>query len=346
MSNTETAPRKKTSRKPKTKRTTPLGPGSDLNLMTAMRVFATEESARTFLEAQRWPNGPYCPHCGNGDESRIHKIPANPAKKVRAGLFECYECEKQFTVTINTIFEDSHIPLHKWMIAFYRMSASKTQVSAAQLRRELEIGSYKSAWFMCHRIRHALKVCPEPGDKMTGTVIADESYFGGQRRGQGSGFNPDKTPVVSLFDGNRVRSTVTEKVTGPVLDALLKKHIDTSAHLRTDQHDFYTPIGKGFASHETVNHSKKEWARTDKETGERVSTNIAEAYFGNSKRSLDGTHHNVSRKHLPLYMAELDHKYNTRDLTDGERTVIGIGMIEGKRLTLHPMKKSDGKPIL
>lgn len=333
-------PRKK-SRKPR-KRTTPLGPGADLTLMTIMERFGTEEDARAYLENVRWPNGPYCPHCGNGDAKRIHKIAANLDSGVRAGLHRCNECGKQFTVTVGTIFEDSHIPLNKWLIAFYAMNAAKTQVSALQLQRQLKIGSYRSAWFMCHRIRHALRDT-EHADQLGGIVTADESYFGGQRRGKGRGFNPDKTPVVSLMEqGGRVRSTVVEKVTGPELSALIKKHVAKDAHLQTDQLDYYVPIGEEYASHKSVNHSHKEWVRTEA-NGEKVTTNHAEGFFGNCKRSLDGTHHNVSRKHLPLYMAELDHKYNTRDVTDGERTVAGLAKAEGKRLTLRPVKKSDGQ---
>jgi transposase-like protein len=264
-------------------------------------------------------------------------VTPSPKKKIRAGLYKCAECEEGFTVTINTVMEDSHIALNKWLIAFYMMCASKTQVSALQLQRQLEIGSYRSAWFLCHRIRFALKdVVPAAGGKLGGTVEADETYIGGKKRGHGRAYVGNKTPVVSLIErGGRVRSTVVEKVTGAALDRLLKAHIHQSAHLNTDESPAYRETGKAFASHDTVNHSIEEYSRHDKATGRRASTNTAEGFFGNTKRSLDGTHHHVSGKHLPLYLAELDYKYNTRKVSDGARTAAGIKLMEGKRLMLR-----------
>jgi hypothetical protein len=267
-------------------------------------------------------------------------VTANPGKKIRAGLYKCAECQEGFTVTINTVMEDSHLPLNKWLIAFYMMCASKTQVSALQLQRQLEIGSYRSAWFLCHRIRFALKeVVPGAnggGEKLSGTVEADETWIGGKASGKGRGYTGNKTPVVSLIErGGRVRSTVVEKVTGPALDRLLKAHIDRAAHLNTDESPVYTKTGRDFASHDTVNHAQEEYGRHDHETGRHATTNTAEGFFGNTKRSLDGTHHHVSGKHLPLYLAELDYKYNTRKATDGARTVSGIKLMEGKRLMLR-----------
>jgi transposase-like protein len=158
--------------------------GDDLTLIEMTRRFSTEESAREYFEALRWPNGPVCPHCGNANGARIYKVTANAAKKIRAGLYKCAECQQGFTVTINTVMEDSHLPLNKWLIAFYMMCASKTQVSALQLQRQLEIGSYRSAWFLCHRIRFSLQDT-FPADKLSGTVEADETYVGGKARGKG-----------------------------------------------------------------------------------------------------------------------------------------------------------------
>jgi transposase-like protein len=158
------------------------GEGSDLTMVSVCQRFSTEDAARAYMEAVRWPHGSVCPHCGNVDQARITKIPANPASKVRPGLYRCAECNQQFTVTVGTVCEDSHIPLNKWLIAFYMMCASKTQVSALQLQRQLELGSYRSALFMCHRIRYALKDS-FPVDKLDGTVEADETYIGGKKRG-------------------------------------------------------------------------------------------------------------------------------------------------------------------
>lgn len=304
--------------------------GADLTLLTAMKRFGTEQSARDFLESVRWPNGPYCPHCGNGDLARIHRIAENKEAGVRAGLLRCNECGKQFTVTVGTIFEDSHIPLNKWMIAFFRMCSSKTQVSALQLKRELEIGSYRTALFMCHRIREAMK--EDLGRMLTGTVTVDEAYVGGRRRGKGAGFNPDKTPVVTMMEqGGIARSVVVPTVSRAVLDNVLVNNISPTAEIQTDQLDHYKSIGKMFSAHETVNHSKKQWVIRGAK-GQKVSTNVCESFFSNMKRSIDGTHHFVSRKYLPLYVAEFDLKYNTRKMTDGERTVIALRMVDGKRL--------------
>ena len=252
-------------------------------------------------------------------------------------MYKCADCRETFTVTVGTVMEDSHVPLHKWLIAFYMMCASKTQIAALQLQRQLELGSYRTAWFMCHRIRFALADI-FPADKLSGTVEADETYIGGRVRGRGRAYTGNKTAVVSLVErGGNVRSRVVDHVTGDAITKLLKEHVNEDAHLNTDESQVYTKVGQSFASHETVNHSIEQYARTTEE-GEKVTTNAAEGFFGNSKRSIDGTHHNISRKHTPLYFAELDHKYNTRKMTDGQRTVVGIRRMEGKRLTLKPLR--------
>src|SRR5208283_4061288 len=170
------------------KQHTPIPSGSnpkrDLTLVQIAQQFSTEEAAREYFEKLRWPNGPVCPHCGNADQERIYKVTPNKAKKIREGLYKCAACGEGFTATINTVMEDSHIPLNKWLIAFYMMCASKTQISALQLQRHLELGSYRTAWFMCHRIRFTLKDAM-PADKLEGTVEADETYIGGRVRGRG-----------------------------------------------------------------------------------------------------------------------------------------------------------------
>jgi transposase-like protein len=315
--------------------------GSDLTLMTVMTRFSTEEAARKYFEGVRWPNGKNCPHCGNADESRIYALTANRSSKVRAGMYKCAECRDTFTVTVGTVMEDSHVPLNKWLIAFYMMCASKTQISALQLKRQLELGSYHTALFLCHRVRFALMDI-FPATKLDGIVEADETYIGGKVRGKGRAYVKNKTPVVSLVErGGNVRSRVVDMATGEVVQALLREHIDESAKLHTDESKLYTKVGHDFATHETVNHSAEEYARTSEETGDRVTTNSAEGFFGNAKRSIDGTHHAISRKHTGLYFAEIDHKYNTRKMTDGERTVSAIRRMEGKRLMLRTPKKAS-----
>lgn len=312
----------------------------ELTMIEIARRYSTDEAAREYFEKLRWPNGPVCPHCGNCDQERIYKVTPSKTAKIRTGLYKCGECREGFTVTIGTVIEDTHLPLHKWLMAFYMMCASKTQVSALQLQRQLEIGSYRSAWFMCHRIRYALKD-GEPTDLLSGTVEVDETYIGGKAKGKGRAYTGNKTPVVSLVEREgRVRSEVmeTDKVSGKQITKVLKKHVAKTAHLNTDESTIYDSAHKQVLSHETVNHSEEEYSRQSV-TGRRVSTNTVEGFFGNSKRSIDGTHHHISRKHTGLYFSELDFKYNTRKQTDGGRTVDAIQMIEGKRLMYKSPKQ-------
>jgi transposase-like protein len=303
---------------------------NDLTLLEIMRRYSTEEAARSYFEKMRWPNGPVCPHCGSTDKN--YALTPNKKARIREGLFKCGTCGDRFSVTVGTVMESSHIPLNKWLIAFYMMCASKTQVSALQLQRQLEIGSYRTALFLCHRIRFALKDI-SPAGTLGGEVEADETYIGGKAKGKGRGYTGNKIAVVSLVQrGGDVRSTVAERVNGKTISMLLKRHVAEEAHLNTDESPLYKNAGEHFASHSTVNHSDEEYAYYDYRTGRTVSTNTVEGFFGNSKRSLDGTHHKVSRQHLHLYTAELDFKYNTRKVTDGERTTRGILRIAGKRL--------------
>ena len=305
---------------------------NDLTLMAVMQRFSTEEKAREYIEHMRWPNGPVCPHCGNADAKRIYKCAPNKEKKVRPGMYKCAQCREGFTATNGTVMEDSHIPLNKWLIAFYMMCASKTQISALQLQRHLELGSYRSAWFLCHRIRFALKDLTA-ADQLTGTVETDETWVGGRARGRGRAYTGNKTAIVALVErGGRVRSTVFDKVSGRSITRLLRQHVAASAHLNTDESGLYDKAGKHFASHVRVNHSAEEYVRRDPK-GALVTTNTIEGFFGNTKRS--NRRHTSSCpavKYLPLYMAEFDHKYNMRKQTDGERTDVGIQRIAGKRL--------------
>ncbi len=170
----------------------------ELTLIQIVDRFPEDESARQHLESVLWKDGIVCPHCQCKDQAKFSAITANPAKKVRAGLRWCADCKGQFTVTIGTIFEDSHIPLRKWLIAWYLLCSSKKGISSLQLKRILEIGSYGTALFMSHRIRHALK---ETGyaEKMTGTVEVDETFVGGVKQGVGGGYKKDRTPVFAMI---------------------------------------------------------------------------------------------------------------------------------------------------
>ena len=298
----------------------------DLTLDQIMCHFATDDAAREYLESARWPNGPVCAHCGETE-----KVTRLKGKSHRAGLFQCNACKEQFTVTVGTVFEKSKIPLRKWLVAWYMLCSSKKGVSALQIQRMLDIGSYRSAWFMMHRIRYALRN-PVFADKLGGnggTVEVDETYVGGKVKGMGRAYKGNKIPVVSLVErGGRVRSQSVSKVTGNTLKKALADHLDPSAHLITDDLAGYRKPGRQYASHRTVNHSAKEYVRGD------VHTNTVEGYFSLFKRGVNGVFHHFGHQYMDQYLSEFDFRYNTRHMTDGQRTVAGISQVGGKRLLL------------
>lgn len=304
----------------------------DLTLDQIMQHFSTDEKAREYLESVRWPNGPVCPHCGNADRARIYDIAPQPERKIRPGLRECAKCGQQFTVTIGTIFEDSHIPLRKWLVAWYLLCSSKKGIPALQIQRILGLGSYRSAWFMMHRIRYALRD-PAFSDKLGeggGMVEADETYIGGKVRGMGRAYKGNKTPVVGLVErGGRVRSQMVKKVTGKTLAHVLAEHVDSSAHLMTDDLPAYRKPGKSFASHSALNHSEGEYVRG------HAHTNSVEGYFSLFKRGVFGVFHHIGHQYINQYLGEFDFRYNTREITDGQRTIEGLRKSHGKRLMLH-----------
>ena len=300
----------------------------DLTLIKIIDQFPTDETARKHLESIRWKDGVVCPHCKCSDQSKFSTIAANPEKKVRAGLRWCSACQKQFTVTVGTIFEDSHIPLRKWLIAWYLICSSKKGISSLQLQRNLELGSYRTALFMTHRIRFALKD-PSFNDKLSGTVEVDETYVGGKTRGMGHVKN--KVPVVPLLErGGRVRSQVMRHVTGKNLKQVIKDNVTICADVNTDDNFAYRGLEPKF-NHFVVKHSAKEYVRREK--NRLVTTNGVEGFFSLLKRGVVGTFHHISEQHLPLYLAEFDHRHNCREMTDGARTVNGLQKVEGKRLT-------------
>jgi transposase-like protein len=296
-------------------------------------------AAADYLESIRWPNGPVCPHCG--DSERKHYLLKSKTRK----LWKCAACRKQFTVTVGTIFERSHIPLHKWLLAFYLLCSSKKGMSAHQLHRMLGV-TYKSAWFMAHRIRYAMEQPPFQ-TRLTGTVEVDETYVGGKvRRSNKRQYKPldptqpdtrlrktgrgtDKTPVVALVArGGIVRSERVASVTGDKLKSVIRNHVDPSATLMTDAFASYRGLDQEYAGHFTVNHLD-EYVRGE------VHTNTAENFFSILKRGINGVYHHVSEEHLPRYLAEFDFRYNTRTAngyTDADRTRIALSMTEGKRL--------------
>jgi len=294
-----------------------------LTLVQIVKRFPDAETARVYLEKMRWPDGVVCPHCA-GREPYTLTAREGSKKPGRKGLYKCRECRKQFTVMVGSIFSDSHIPLDKWLIAIYLMCSSKKGISAHQIHRMLNL-SYKAAWFMCHRIRYAMEQGPF-AEKLGGKVEADETYIGGKTRGR-RGPQAGKRVVMCVIQrGGRVRSFHMGRVTSENLRQVLRSNVDLSARLMTDENPAYIAPGKEFASHETVNHFRKEYARGD------VTTNTAEGFFGLLKRGINGTFHHVGKNHLHRYLAEFDFRWNARETDDGTRTNMAIIGFEGKRL--------------
>src|SRR5712691_1431355 len=308
----------------------------DLTLDEIQLRFGTDEAARAYLEEIRWPDGVVCPHCKNADQSRIWEIKASPTARIRAGLRQCAQCKKQFTCTVGTIFEDSHIPLRKWLVAWYLLCSSKKGISSHQIMRMLGIGSYRTALFMMHRIRFALQH-PVFTEKMMGTVEIDETYIGGKAQPSSQKWK-NKAAVVALVErGDNIRSQVVERVTAENLQRIVRDNVVVCSPVYTDDSMAYVRLAPKF-DHQSVKHSQREYVRGN------VHTNTVESAFSLLKRGITGTFHQVSKKHLPLYLAEFDHRYNHRKVTDGERTVSALKMAEGKRLTLKPLKRGVKRP--
>ena len=281
-----------------------------------------EFAARRHLERVRWPNGPVCPHCGTVDR-------ASRIKGGRKGLWFCNACRKQFSITVGTLFERSHVPLHKWLLAVHLLSASKKGMSSHQLHRMLGV-TYKTAWFMSHRIREAMRdFNPSPLGGENKTVEADESYVGGKAKNRAFGPPPKKEAVFALVEREgKVRSFHVPAVNAKTLRPILVTQIDRKSYLMTDEWGSYVRVGREFAGHGTVNHSIKEYVR-----GGFWHTNTVENYFSILKRGINGVYQHVSQKHLKRYLGEFDFRYNTRDIEDHERAAQALRGIEGKRLT-------------
>jgi transposase-like protein len=289
--------------------------------------YHSEPAAYAFVEAHVWPKGRICPHCGVVDKSG-----PLAGKSTRIGVYKCYACRKPFTVKVGTIFEARHVKLHVWLQAMFLLCSSKKGISSNQLHRTLDV-TLKTAWFMSHRIREAMREGKLPGG-LGGEgkfVEIDETYVGGKARNRAYKAPPPKEPVVSLVERKgRVSSFHVPSVTGANLRPILKEQISPSSHIRTDESAVYWPATHGFASHETVNHSAKEYVRGD------AHTNTIEGYFSILKRGIIGVYHHVSEEHLKRYLAEFDFRYNERialSVDDGERAKRALRGIVGKRLT-------------
>ena len=307
--------------------------------------YQNEDVARAHLEALHWPNGPFCPHCGSFAAKRLppqigRKTKAHPEGTIRKGVVQCNDCRQQYTVTVGTVFESSKVGLHKWLYVNHVICSSKKGTSAHQIARNIGV-TYKTAWFMMHRIREAMK------DTHTGpmggygeTIEADETYVGGKTKNRNAKQQKrfkekrrsaveDKQPVVALVQrGGRVRSFHVGKVTGETLRAILVTNADRGSWLMTDEHAGYKTVGKEYVGHGVVAHSRGEYGRAGV-----FHTNTIEGFFSLLKRGIIGTYHHVSEQHLHRYCAEFDFRYNTRQLNDFERAEESLLGAVGKRLT-------------
>lgn len=288
-------------------------------------IYSDDEDARKHLESLRWPNGPVCPHCdtvGNSTELK--------GGSTRAGVYKCKSCRKPFSVTVGTLFERSHIPLSKWLLAVHLLSSSKKGMSAHQMGRMLGI-TYKTAWFMAHRIREAMTAegLPPLGGEGK-TIEIDETYFGPTtvKKSPGKRGAANKRPIVSLVErGGEVRSFHVEKADIPAVKTILKKNAYRKSVLNTDESPLYKKIGGSFERHETVKHSNDEYVRGD------AYTNTIEGYFSIFKRGMKGVYQHCGEQHLQRYLNEFDFRYNNRKIDDAERSAVALKGIEGKRLT-------------
>lgn len=296
--------------------------------------FHDEAAARKFLEAIRWPEGPVCPHCGSIDE-------AYSTKKV--GVYRCgaKECRKDFSVTVGTLFERSHIPLHKWLLAAHLLSSSKKGMSAHQLHRTLGV-TYKSAWFLAHRIREAMREGGfAPMGSGGGVVEIDETFIGKDSRkikGRGRGYE-HKLKVLSLVDreSGNARSVVVDDLKTKTLVPILRANIAKEARVMTDEASHYRHLDQEFAEHHALRHGEGEYGRGE------AHTNTIEGFFSIFKRGMKGVYQHCGEQHLHRYLAEFDFRYCHRRLTDAERTTAALRRIDGRRLTYgDPVDSSKG----
>jgi transposase-like protein len=296
-------------------------------------AFTNEEKAREYLEKSRWPKGPICPWCMAKDA--VKKLGGT---SMGPGWYVCGACHDKFTVRVGTLYERSHIPLHKWLLATHLIVSSKKGMSALQLSRMLGI-TYKSAWFMSHRIR--AQMTPSKRGPIGGAnrvIESDETVIGGKKKNRAyAKKEPKKQTVLALVERDgESRSFHIANVKAKTLHQAMGKVADRRSHLVTDELASDEPLGRQFAGHSTVNHSANECVAL----GGFAHVNTAESRFSLMKRAVYGTHHSISEAHLPRYLTEWDFKWNTRKLTDGERAAIALKGIEGKRLTYRPADKA------
>jgi len=321
---------------------------NELNLIALAQHFSDEDKAREFLEKLRWPDGPVCPKCS--ELNNAYRLEPQKSKKnthVRKGVWKCGGCRQQFTVTVGTIFADSHIPLSKWLLAYHLLCASKKGMSAHQLHRMLKV-TYRSAWFMAHRIRYTMSHEPL-SSKLKGIIEVDETYVGGKARfHQTNAVKPgvraedrrnpyaNKAAVVSVLQrGGRVQSMHVQRVTAANLRPIVDQMVAEDAHVMTDSSTVLTGALME-RKHDKVNHRAGEYVRH--EDGVVISTNTIEGYFATLKRGINGVYHHVGKQHLHRYLSEFDFRYNSRKEKDGDRTLLALKSTGGKRLMLRDSK--------
>jgi len=304
-------------------------------------IFQNEDRAREALEAVRWPDGPYCPHCRNSDQDKIAKIEGEK-RSHRPGLFYCNECKGQFTVTVGTVFERSKVPLTKWWMAAHLMNSAKNGVSAHEIHRTLGV-TYKTAWFMMHRLREAMKdLAPTPIGGEGQTIQADETYYGNtsKRAKHYRKGHSRKAAIVALVEKPSGRARAVHMVGGvssPDIRKLLVTNASRKSELHTDESALYKKVGKEFAAHKSVLHGWNQGGYYVGKDGQ--TTNAVENFFGTFKRGMRGTYIHCGEQHVQRYLTEFEFRYNNRSglgINDGERTAIAMKGIEGKRLTYRP----------
>jgi transposase-like protein len=347
-----------------------------VTILTIAERIPDEAAAYEFLEELRWGGKPVCPHCGNRERcyfltpKNVEGRKTNRGKVSARRVWKCGVCRKQFSVLTGTIFHGTKIPVRTWVFVIFEMCSSKNGVAAREIERKYGL-TPKTAWFMTQRIREAMKREPLAG-LLTGTIVADETWIGGSAKnkpksvrnarhpqpvgdptrpvalvaGKRQSFRGDwqdgKTAVLSLIDiaTGEVRSKVVPDVTGATLRKAIAEQVDLgSTILYTDESRSYMPISHELAGHETVNHSADEYVRYT-EAGP-VTTNQAEGFFSQLKRSIDGTHHHVSAEHLHRYLAEFDFRYTTRKESDTDRMRMLVDRVDGRRLTYRPLRSGE-----
>lgn len=298
--------------------------------------FQNEKAAYAFVENIVWPEGPTCPHCGECE--RIGEL---KGKSTRIGVRKCYSCRKPFTVKVGTIFESSHIELHIWLQAMFLLSSSKKGISSNQLARALGV-TLKSAWFLSHRIREAMRDdAPGPFGSGGGIVEADETFIGRDpKRKVGAGYE-HKFKVFALVDRTtgKSKSVVVDSVTMAELTPIIREHVSKEARIVTDEAGQYRRLHEEFAAHGVVNHGKDEYVSKADPT---INTQSIEGYFSVFKRGMKGVYQHCDKQHLHRYLAEFDFRYSNRvrlGVDDAARTVKAIKGAKGKRLTYQTTRR-------